>query len=115
MEIIDFCHNFPCFGTWLKKNNKSLLRELKKRKPTITVPNHTSVLKLVKKDLGVAMVPSYLIQDELASGELVSVFPDALPTKVVTDLAFPLHKNFSVLERKFVDLLRENLKSGTTI
>ncbi|MCO4780794.1 MAG: LysR family transcriptional regulator [Candidatus Cloacimonetes bacterium] len=87
-SLIEFGENFLSFGTWLKYNyKKSVLDELKKRKATMIIEDDIGIKEMVLHHLGIGILPSYLIQDELESGELVPVLnhlnADAFLVKVL--------------------------------
>lgn len=59
--------------------------------------------------LGVSMLPDFIVGDDIAAGNLVSLFPDALAEPIGIYLLFPSHKQMSSATRAFVDFMVVNL------
>ena len=62
--------------------------------------------------LGAALVPKFLVEEELASGRLVVLFPEPLRTKSAYYLVHPASKGRSALLRAFGEWLGEEARRG---
>ncbi len=62
--------------------------------------------------LGAALVPKFLVEEELASGRLAVLFPEPLRTKSAYYLVHPASKGRSALLRAFGEWLAEEARRG---
>lgn len=62
--------------------------------------------------LGAALVPRFLVEEELASGRLAVLFPEPLRTKSAYYLVHPASKGRSALLRAFGEWLAEEARRG---
>lgn len=92
-------------------------------KPPFEVPvdgnllssNALTIRRAVGMGLGIAMLPDWLIRDDLREGRLISLFPDHRSTATVFDTAaWALYPNRTYLPQKvrvMIDFLRSNMRS----
>jgi DNA-binding transcriptional LysR family regulator len=72
--------------------------------PSYTCANSGDFLrKLALSGNGVALLPEWLIDDDLASGRLVSLLPEALFPPLELWLVWPLQRYQSAAARRFID------------
>ena len=57
--------------------------------------------------LGLALVPTFSVTDELKSGELVIVLPDYIDAETSVYAVYPHSRHLSAKVRAFVDFLRQ--------
>ena len=82
------------------------------------VANDAVVLKAAALEgLGIASLPTFAVQEEMAAGQLRPVLPDWSTRQLDIFAVFPSHKSLSPALRAFVDLaaqrLPERLSAGT--
>ncbi len=54
---------------------------------------------------GIALLPTFLVGEELQAGALQTVLPDYAPSELVVAAMYPRHRHLSAKVRLFVDLL----------
>ncbi len=70
--------------------------------------NNGEILKAAMiEGLGLALIPTFSIADELKSGELVVVLPDYIDTETSVYAVYPHSRHLSAKVRAFVDYLRD--------
>lgn len=70
--------------------------------------NNGEILKAaMRQGLGLGLVPSFSVTDELKSGELVAVLPDYSDTETSVYAVYPHSRHLSAKVRAFVDFLRD--------
>jgi DNA-binding transcriptional LysR family regulator len=99
--FIDFDEDLPNIKHWLKKNSRNWQTITRDLSAEFVIENYSSVKQLVLSGLGVATLPSYLIDAELKSGALMAPFPNAKPTIVGLDFALQHHKNYTLPLKTF--------------
>jgi len=68
--------------------------------------NNGDVLRLAAlRGEGIVIQPTFLIGDDLASGELVSILPGFVPDELVIQAVYPHSRHLSVKVRSFIDFL----------
>ncbi|PCJ19523.1 MAG: hypothetical protein COB02_07195 [Candidatus Cloacimonadota bacterium] len=73
-SLIEFGENFLSFGTWLKHNQKkSILDELRKKQASIIIEDDIGIKEMLLNHLGIGILPSYLIQNELKDKTLIPI------------------------------------------
>ena len=81
----------------------------------IAVQNIFSVRDAALADLGVAMVPEYVITEELAVGRLVRVLKRAKIPPVTANALYPAARNQPIAVRRLIDHLVDALKEKRTL
>jgi DNA-binding transcriptional LysR family regulator len=76
----------------------------------LAVQNIFSVRDAALAGLGIAMVPAYVVNDDLAAGRLVRVLQAATVTPVTANALFPPSKTQSIAVRRFIDFLADALR-----
>ena len=70
--------------------------------------NNGDVLRLAAlRGEGIVIQPTFLIGDDLASGELVPILPGFVPDELVIQAVYPHSRHLSVKVRSFIDFLVE--------
>ena len=64
----------------------------------------------VKQNKGIAFLPTFIVRDELASGELVTVLDDYMDKMVTFWVLWPSSRYASPKLRVFIDFLQQNLR-----
>ena len=73
--------------------------------------NNGDILKAAMlQGLGLGLVPTFSIADELKSGELVVVLPDYIDTETSVYAVYPHSRHLSAKVRAFVDYLRDRFR-----
>ncbi|MCE7525057.1 LysR family transcriptional regulator [Alloalcanivorax xenomutans] len=67
-----------------------------------------ALLDAVRKGLGLAQLPDYYVEEDLASGRLVSVLDQYACAHTAVWVVYPRHRHLSPKVRQFVDFLIEN-------
>jgi DNA-binding transcriptional LysR family regulator len=68
--------------------------------------NNGDVLRLAAvRGEGIVVQPTFLIGDDLASGELVSILPGFVPDELAIQAVYPHSRHLSVKVRSFIDFL----------
>jgi DNA-binding transcriptional LysR family regulator len=68
--------------------------------------NNGDVLRLAAlRGEGIVIQPTFLIGDDLASGELVPILPGFVPDELVIQAVYPHSRHLSVKVRSFIDFL----------
>jgi DNA-binding transcriptional LysR family regulator len=84
------------------------------RSTSVTVPirhrsnNGTLIQALARKGLGIALLPTFMIADDLRSGRLEALFPDVLDHDITIHAVYPNRKLLSAKVRSLVDFLAEH-------
>lgn len=108
LDFIDFDFDAPNISHWLKKNTPKYRSIVSNSSSIVVVEDNESVKRMVLSNLGSAMLPDYMIEDEINARKLVRLFPMATPTKVSVDTATRARKNHSVCLKTFLDCLEIN-------
>lgn len=104
--LIHQSHAPKCIWTFTRPGGKI---EVEVSGPLTT--NSSAVLRnAALHDLGVAMLPYYLVKADLKEGRLVHVLPDARPFNRPIYLVYPPAKRLPRGLRVFVDYVKERLK-----
>lgn len=69
----------------------------------VTASNGLPLRQLARDGVGVALVPDWLIEDDLAEGRLVRILPDVAPPTLDLWVVWPQHRFLSAATRAFVD------------
>ena len=75
----------------------------------LAVQNIFSVRDAALAGLGVAMIPAYVVNEDLAAGRLVRVLERATVPSVTANALFPASKTQSIAVRRLIDFLVEAL------
>jgi len=106
-DLIDIDESFTCLSTWLQKNDPGSIQVLDKKNPVIVVPDFKVVRKLILLGLGIGVVPRYLVEGDLKSGELVKLLPKQSVLKVGVDCAVPGGRRERLCETLFIEAICE--------
>ncbi len=74
---------------------------------TLTANNGELLKAAMAEGLGLALVPTFSIVEELSSGSLVIVLPDYIDIETSVYAVYPHSRHLSVKVRAFVDFLRD--------
>lgn len=107
--LIDFDDDLPNIKHWLKKNSRNWQTISQNLSAIFVIENYSSVKQLVLSGMGIATLPSYLVEAELKSGALMAPFPNAKPTMVGLDFALKHQKNLSLPLKAFRSYIAGNL------
>ncbi|EKE84321.1 LysR family transcriptional regulator [Idiomarina xiamenensis] len=78
----------------------------------VQVNTGVAMLDAVKRGLGIAQLPDYYVNDDLASGELVEVLSDYRPSDEGIWAVYPENRHLAAKVRLLVDFLGERLGSS---
>lgn len=82
---------------------------LLKAQPAFACNNFFVLKKRALAGDGYALLPSYIVRDEVARGELVALFKDWRFEEVSVQLLYPQQKNMPLRLRKFIDFMAQRL------
>jgi DNA-binding transcriptional LysR family regulator len=80
----------------------------------LTLDHDGLMVEAALEGLGLAFVSDFWVAEHLAAGSLVAVLEDWTPPFPGLCLYYPRHRHITAGLRAFVDLLREEKKSGGT-
>ncbi|MGH1540162.1 MAG: LysR family transcriptional regulator [Arenicella sp.] len=73
---------------WLENNQqKQLLKEVKKIVPVVAVTDANTMIKLCRQGLGACFAYDLMLEDDIESGELIELFPEAEPVGLTIDIS----------------------------
>jgi len=104
-QLIDFTDDLRSFRAWLKRNGRSVLPELKLRRPNLLIHNQQDAKSAVLRGLGIAVLPIPLIQSELAAGRLVKIIDSSRPVRSGLDLAWKRKQTPKIILTAYRDIL----------
>lgn len=105
-NLIDIDESYTCLGAWIGKSAPKFLTELQGTSPAIVIPDFHAIRQLVLDDQGIAVLPRYLIEDDLKRGTLIQVLPDLESLRVGVDAAVLRGGSKRLCDQKFLEELR---------
>lgn len=102
-DLIDIDDSYTCFTPWVLHHAPDAFQALVAKPPALIVPNFLSMRQLVLAGQAVAVLPRYLIEEELANGKLVQVLPSLTPLRVWVSLAIERSRQMRLCETLFQD------------
>ncbi len=81
-----------------------------KVKPCFNCNNFFVLKKMAMQGNGFALIPSYLVKESVARGELVALFKDWRAEEVPALLLYPPQKNMPLRLRSFIDFMSRRLQ-----
>lgn len=101
--IVDYTNDCDALAHWMWHTNKRLIANVRRKEPRIVCSDSAMAKAMIQSDLGVGMLPLYLIEEELKSGELVHVFPEkARKFRMSFDLALKKKRSLRLIESEFL-------------
>jgi DNA-binding transcriptional LysR family regulator len=111
------CLLFPIAGfrtRWIFKARNGELTEVAVCGNTV-ISNAIALQQCALADMGLALLPNWLIDEDLQTGKLVNVFPDyevtATDFNTAAWLIYPNRSYVPLKVRVFIDFLKENISS----
>ncbi len=101
-DLIDIDPYFTCFTPWVAHHDSAALALLEKKSPVIMVPDFRLIRKLVLANQGIAVVPKYLIDDDLEQGRIVQLLPEISPLRVWVSCAIERGRQVRPCEELFL-------------
>jgi DNA-binding transcriptional LysR family regulator len=77
--------------------------------PAMRSDDTTLTLHAVRADMGIAFLPEWLVDDDLATGRLVQLLPDHAPHPVTLFAVYTSRRYMAPKLRSFIDFLGERL------
>jgi DNA-binding transcriptional LysR family regulator len=75
--------------------------------------NNGEVLKQAAvRGLGITLLPSFIVTDELQAGQLQVVLPDYQPPQISVYVIYPVNRHLSVKIQLLVEFLKERFRAG---
>lgn len=113
-ELSTICFDIPEYRrSWLFKFEDSITEV--PIKPKLVISNALSVRDATRAGLGVALLPNWLIQEDLADGCLIDLFPEHEVTATEFDTAaWIIYPSRAFLPRKTrltIDFFRDNIRA----
>ncbi len=102
-SLIDIDPHFTCLNAWVKKHKPKLLDQLQQRRPDISIDDFWAIKALVLQNRGIAVLPRYLIEEELEKGTIIPILPKLDPLKVGVDCAVEQGKEMRLVESTFLE------------
>ncbi len=111
--LVDYPDAYSAFNGWIKKNQKDLYPEARKKVRNITAGNNVVLKQLVLQGLGMGFLHHEAIQAELDIGELVPLFSGAKYSQIYVDIDLVYKRKHSLgfIHLKFMALLEKNKSS----
>lgn len=111
MDLIE--HTRACGGlyAWLNLAARDLLPLLKRKRPYLVVEDPILIRDVLLQGCGIGVVPHFLVEKELISGELIHLFPEMAPSyRVELEVAIKRKRSFNLAQESFLQHLIENSK-----
>lgn len=104
MSHLDYSADGSAVGIWYQHHYS---KQPKKINIVFVSENVRALIQAIKLDMGVAMIPKYLIQKELQSGLFVEIAPTK--NKLINPLLFLQHQSKvpSKLEKTFIEFIKQ--------
>ena len=80
-------------------------------RPIMISEGVTSIREAARMGLGIAVLPEWLIQEDLLSGRLVRVLPRWQARELAAQVVFPVQRRLPLRVRAFVDFVTEYMKA----
>lgn len=77
--------------------------------PRFSTRDHEAIYRMVKSGAGIGMIPGFLCNDDLRTGQLVRVLPEWVGTSVAFNAVYPSYKGLAPNTRAFLDFIKEKL------
>lgn len=104
-NLVDLSDELPCLSTFFKKNAPRWLPSLKHRRPNVIAPNLEVVKQILLSGYGLAMLPDFLVCEEVRSRRLVRLLPSSKSLVGILDVAYRTNRTLPLCEHLFVDHL----------
>lgn len=102
-KLLDFSEDFIAFTSILKNSSKSTITALMKRKPDIVVDSNEVMRELVLKNMGIAVVPKYLVEPDLKNNKIVKVLEnDINSVKIRVHMVLKAKRTFNMAQDRFL-------------
>ncbi len=95
-----------CLTPWFEKHDLELSRELDKKQPAVIAPDFQVTKQLVLLGMGIAVLPRYLIEQDLEKGKLIQLLPKLSTLRVGVDCAIQRGKRERLCEVLFLNAMR---------
>ncbi|MFO0563124.1 MAG: LysR substrate-binding domain-containing protein [Polyangiales bacterium] len=80
--------------------------------PRLLVMDMDVLVSAVKRELGIAVLPTMMCEDEIAAGRLERVLPQWSPPSTVMNIVYPSTRHLSPTVRSFVDHMEKHTALG---
>jgi len=109
-DIIDYTPDCDALAYWAKKIKKELEVSIRKKRPHYVCPDHGFAAELVKKNLGICMLPSYTVAEDLKSGKVKHLLnKKGLNYSMSFDIVVKKNANRTAAESAFLDVMIREL------
>ncbi|OUR95672.1 hypothetical protein A9Q84_14315 [Halobacteriovorax marinus] len=110
MDVIDYTEDSDALCFWIKKANKKLELQFRKKSPHYVCPDGSIARELMLKGLGIAMIPHYMVEDEIKKGSVIQLFKSKnISFTSSFDIICKRHQTKSAAEKALIDTLRREL------
>lgn len=75
VPFVDYLPMGPAFLTWVKKNSRPIYNKVLHREPEVAAADERVMRELVLSGLGVGVLPTYVVQNDIKEGRLKKVLP----------------------------------------
>lgn len=102
-HLLDLHEDFTTLVPWFRKNSPNLVSKLKHRKPNLLAPNHKTLKQIVMSGYGIAILPDYLMANEIKRGTCVQVMSSSKAITSGLDLAYRTNKTLRLCEKLLIN------------
>lgn len=96
---------------WIKRFIKEANLQDKERR--FTVNDLDTMCEACMHDMGVAALPTYMVQSELDTGKMVHVLPDVVFPKRTIHIVYPENRYLSAKSRAFIDFMADYFEKNS--
>lgn len=108
LDLLDQDPSWWSWTQWFECHFPHATASLHRLKPRVAVPSYTALKEIVMAGFGVAMLPEYLIQEEIKAKSLVRLWPRKKSLKFDLCLVYRKTKQLQVFEELFLEALRNS-------
>lgn len=111
-KSLDEVPSFPCLVDTVPKHGRRwpIGRKIDVDGP-VTANDGEIIREMTLAGLGIAYLPDFFVEDDIAEGRLISLFPEELSERVGIYTVFPARRQMTAAARAFVDFMVENLSN----
>jgi len=109
-DVIDYTEDCDALAYWSIKADKSLQSSIRKKRPNYICPDHGFAAELVKKNLGIGLLPIYTVEEELKTGSIKEVLAQkGRDYSMSFDIVVKKNANHTAAEAAFLEAMKREL------
>lgn len=115
IPLVDYHDTYSAFNNWVKKNQRDLYSQAKKKIRSVTTTNNVVLKQLVLQGLGMGFLHLESIRGELEVGELIQLFNHSQYSNIYVDLDVVYKRKHALgfVHMEFLKLLDMHCTSWT--